>query len=145
MDSKTALRGMNTSAGPLASSTANAARPRFRSIQPLSLTRRGQYGPLDVQNTKTCLQTSQTGLGHQQGQGWSLNVAERPLHGLHGRSTLPRGPCVCVVLAVLSGWRISVCDDSYIQLRSLVLSSPCPGVRAEGFGAGSRWSPILPS
>ena len=52
MDAKTALRGLNASAGPFASSIANATRPRFRSIQPLSLTSSDQYESSRNQNTR---------------------------------------------------------------------------------------------
>ena len=52
MDANTALRGPNASAGPFASSTANATRPRFRSIQPLSLTSSDQYESSRNQNTR---------------------------------------------------------------------------------------------
>ena len=86
MNAKTALRGPNASAGPFAISTANAARPRFRSTQPLSLTGSGQYELQCKQSIVIHPWTSGTGSGHQHPrhpdnrrmcvQKWLLNIAE---------------------------------------------------------------------
>ena len=140
MDAKTAWRGPNASAGPLARSSANAARPRARSIKPLSLSSgSGQHGLSCTQDTKTHPQTPQTGLGHDHHRMYvqerSLKVAEHPVPGPRAlsdheysspshqsrdqeccdrvvRSTLPQSPCVCVfVPAVLSGRGMNIAQQ----------------------------------
>ena len=164
MDCKTALRGPNASAAPLASSTTNAARPRARSTLPLSLTSSGQYGLECCQNTEAYPQSSQTGRDHEHPrrpdhhlmyvQERSLGVAERPIPGLRPPSDYKfpslsqrsgdRGCCDRVArsglpwspLAMLSEQRISTSPNSYSRLHSLVLSLSCPGVGVEAFGVG---------
>ena len=94
MDSKTALRGPNASAGPFARSTTAIARLRVRSTQPVSLTSSGgQYGPRCNQNTETHPWTSQTGPYHEyprhpdhrqvHAQEWCPKIAELPVLGHH--------------------------------------------------------------
>ena len=94
MDAKTALSGVNASAGPFASSIANAARPRTRSTRPLSLASSGQYGLQYGWNAETYPWISQTGSDHQHPchpdshrrmcvQERPLKAAEHPSYDLH--------------------------------------------------------------
>ena len=171
MDAKTALRGPNSSAGPFARSTANAAHPRARSAKPVSLTSSGnQYGLSCTQNTKTYLWASQTGLGHDYldhrrmyVQERSLKVSEHPVPGLHAspdheclspphqsdrvaRSALPQSPCARVLVpAVLSGRGMNTCPSNNNRRYSPSPPLSCPGVRVEAFGVRSCSSPVLQS
>ena len=155
MDSKTALRGPNASAAPLASSTTNAARPRARSTLPLSWTSSGEYGLECYQNTEAYPQSSQTGRDHEHPRRPDyLKVAERPIPGLRppsdykfpslsqrdgdgecrdrvARSGLPWSP-----LAMLSEQGTSTRPNNYSQLHSLPLLLSRPGVGVEAFRAG---------
>ena len=149
MDSKTALRGPNASAGPFAIPTANAARPRARSTRPLFLTSSGRCGLLCNRDTGTYPWTSRTGRGYHLVLGLRapsdhefLNPSRRS--GVWGccdravRSVLLRSHRAPVlVLAVLSGRGINVGPNSYNQPYSLVLPPSCLGVEVEAFWAGS--------
>ena len=155
MDSKTALRGPNASAGPFTRSTADVSRLRVRSAKPDSLTSSiNQYGLSCTQKTKTYHWTSQVGLYHQHPRHPDHNqvhvqepVAERP--GLHffpdheylsaprqrrdqercdrvARSTLPQSLCLRVlVLAVLSGRGLRHSAQEAVDLQS-----SCPELRS---------------
>ena len=94
MDSKTALRGPNASAGPIARSITAIVRPRVRSTQLFSWTSSGgQYGLWCNRNTETHPWTFRIGLGHDHPrhldhrrmyvQQRSLKVAGYWVPGLH--------------------------------------------------------------
>ena len=153
MDAKTALRGPNASAGPIARSITAIVRPRVRSTQLLSLTSSsGQYGLWCNRNTET---HPWTFLGHDRPRhpDQSLKVAGHRVPGLHvhpdyeclnlshqsgdqkccdriPRSAVPRSPCVL--------WGMSISPNNNNRLYSLASPLSSPGVRVEAIGAGSR-------
>ena len=101
MDSRTALRGPNASAGPFARSITAIVRPRVCSTQPFSLaSSSGQYRLQCNQSTKSYPSNSQAGLGHEYPrnpdhrrmyvQQRSPKVAEHPAPGLPDYEHLSR-------------------------------------------------------
>ena len=159
MDSKTALRGPNASAGPIARSITAIVRPRVRSTQLLSPTSSdGQYGLWCNRYTGTHPWTFRTGLGHGHPrhpdhrrmyvQERSLKVAGHRVPGLHvppdyeclnqsgDQKFCDRIPRAALSRSpcVLRGMNIGPNNN-----RLYSLSSPLsrPGIRVEAIGAGS--------
>ena len=158
MDAKTALRGRNASAGPIARSITAIVRPRVRSTQLFSLTSSsGQYGLWCNRNTEIHPWTLQIGLGHDRPrhldhrgvvvQRRSLKVAGHWVPGLHVHECLnpyhqsgyqkccdriPRS-ALSRSPCVLRGMNIGLSNNNRLYSLSPPLSRP--GVWIEAIGA----------